>query len=686
MDAVPEPPPTGSSATVDRPAGGSRWMLPKIPLLVGVLGVGAAVSGGVWFKHRSDARQEAELRAIRTEVAALTADAAVYQARITSLRRDQEDMRVAALQANDQVADAWARERARCFAALVNRLDRAPMEPAFRAKAAGITAACTRRDLRLARAQLLQMPELRFPSAARFRELQAELYVRPLAEISRQNPEYYRAFQRAEPEAAREDIAALRQELLATDQEAATPQSMLKLELYSAVAPAGDPLVEDWKSLASAADFFEQPDPATLGAWRRAQRAIRRQDWPTAVAQMQSILRSTVRTRLPFRAAFARTLLKNHPDDKAAAYPFMQEAAVGGDAEARSWMVQEDLQQGRPGQALRWLETAVLAGEGAAVPKLLELYAQPAEAVPRDPTRAAGVLQRITVAPDAPPLALMLLARIYETGNGVPASSGNAFAYYRRAAEKNHVAAWPQVARCHLRGFGTSVDKEQAVAWATRAFAAGEREISLPLLLELMRTDPDRTAGAVQEMFEHETIAGPSGFQNLQVYGPSLAQLHALLGRYFDQKGQFAQAARFYAAAGKRDPAVQARHAALTAGRPCEACHGAGKVHSFVTCPTCGGRGSVLCHLCDGRGHTLVPGTPPCTTCDGSGTIVQEGRRLACSACGGNGKGKGNVIKQPCTACTQGREPCHDCTGGRIKVTKECPDCHGTGARSLAEQ
>jgi TPR repeat protein len=685
MDQVPEPSPAGAE-----PAAGavvrSRWLLPKLPLLIGAIGLGAAVGGGTWFKHRVDARAEAELQAIRSEVADLTAAADDYYARVRSLREQAAEFRGAAARLDDERSAAWARERSRDFDALVARLDRSADEAKFAQMKSAILSACEQRDLQNARELLLKIPELRFPSSARFRELQAELYLKPLVEFSRQNPAAYRELGRHEPAAAREDVAALRQELVASDLDTLTPQSMLKLELYSAVAPPGDPLAEDWASLAAAAEYFDQPDSATLAAWRRAQRAIRREDWDTAVAQMQSILRTTVRTRLPFRAAYARTLLRNRPEDRAAAYPFMQEAAAAGDAAARSWLVDEELRQGNPTQALRWLESGVLAGDATAVMPLLRLYAEPKEKLPRDAAREAGVLQRVLVAPDAPPLAAMLLARLYEEGNGVGASSGQALAYYRRAAERNHVPAMTALARCFLRGRGTAVDKDQAVAWAARAYEAGEREESLPLLLELMQNDPERAAGAVQELFEHEQVGGPSGFANEKIYGPSIAQLQSALGRYYDQKGMFAQAARLYAQSGRRDPAAKARHAALTTGRPCETCHGTGKLHSWVSCPTCDGRGTVVCHVCDGRGYTFVPGTPPCTTCGGSGTLVQNGRRLACGACGGTGKGKGSVVRKDCTVCTQGREPCHDCTGGRIRVTKECPDCHGTGARALADQ
>ncbi len=683
MDPVPEPPPNDAPRAAGGPAGASRWMLPKLPLLIGVFGLGAALAGGAWFQHRSDARAAAEIGAIRMEVAALNVTAAGYRERIAGLRWRAEQIRAAATQASDERALAWNRERARCFDTLLARLDQSADEEAFTRMNAQIQAACARRDLPQARTLLPKIPELRFPSAARFRELQHELYEVPLAQLSRQNPAFYRAFRQSEPEAAREDIAALRKELASSDLDAVTPQSLLKLELYSAVAPPGDSLAQDWASLASAPDYFDGANPATLAAWRRAQRAIRREDWQTAIAQMQSILWSTVRTRLPFRAAYARTLLKNRPDDHAAAYPFMEELAASGDAEARSWMVQEEMRRNRPAQALRWLESSVAAGDRDAVPKLLELYARPREAVPRDPAREGVLLHQINVAPDAPPLTSMLLARLAEETPGTP---GNAFAYYRQAAEKNHVPAFAQVARCYLRGEGTPVDQDQAIAWACRALAAGEREVSVPVLLELMQSKAERTAGAVELLFENQQIAAPAGFQDVRIHGSSMAQLQISIAAYFDRKGMFAEAARFYANSGSRDPAILARLAALTAPHPCETCHGTGKIHPTAPCPTCDGKGTVVCHVCDGRGYTYVPGTPPCTTCGGTGTVVQQGRVLTCGTCGGTGKGKGSVIRQTCPACTQGRETCHECGGtGRITLTKDCPDCHGTGVRALAD-
>lgn len=660
-------------------------MLPRWPVLIGVIGLGAVVTTGVAVKRGADARQYAELQAIRTEMSGLRAGLSQYQERMGSLRWNAHKFRAGADATMAEPAKSWARERARHFDALVARIDRTAEEAAFAKLSSELEAACARGDVATARERLLQLPEVRFPSVAKFRELQAELYLKPLAATSRQNPSYYRAFQQQEPEAAKEDIAALRQEIAAADLGAVTPQSMLKLELLSEVASPGDPLLDDFAALTSAADFFDNPDAATLAGWRRARRAIRAQDWQTATAEMQSILRSTVRTRQPFRAAYGHALIKNRPDEAGTAYPFMEEAATAGDAAARKWLVEEDLAKGRSAQALRRLEAAVMAGDAADVPKLLELYAKRREEVPRDLARQAGVLQRITVAPDAPPLASMLLARLYEEGGGVAASPENAFGCYQRAAEQRHVPAWPEMARRYLRGEGVPQDLDQARDWACRAFSAGEQARALPILIELMQTAPERAASAVQLLFDNEQVAAPAGFEDTRLIGASMAELQTQLARYLDQKGRYGQAARFYERSGSRDPGVVKRRAELTTVRPCETCSGAGKVKTTAPCPTCGGKGTVQCPVCDGRGFSYMPGSPPCSTCAGSGQIQQEGRQFVCSACGGTGKGKSSVVKQPCPSCTQGRTACRECTGGRIVSLKECPDCHGHGSRALAE-
>jgi DnaJ-class molecular chaperone len=109
-------------------------------------------------------------------------------------------------------------------------------------------------------------------------------------------------------------------------------------------------------------------------------------------------------------------------------------------------------------------------------------------------------------------------------------------------------------------------------------------------------------------------------------------------------------------------------------------------VQVSVPCPTCGGTGKHICSFCGGTGYILVPGSPPCPTCGGSGTMVQDRKVVVCAACGGTGKGKGSVIKQDCSHCNHGYIKCTDCVDGVIKVTKECPDCHGKGTWSLVDR
>lgn len=685
-ESRPEPTPPQSGPAGRSARGASRWRLPRLPVLIGMVGLGAVLTTGTLVKRRADARQHTELQAIRAEMSSSRASLADYRVRLRALREQADQLQGSALGARVEPDKSWTRERARHFGAFVARVERGADEAEFERLEREIDVACTRGDAAAAGAGLLRLSQVSFPSAARLAALRSELYLKPLAAFSRQTPDYYRAFQRHEPEAAKEDLTAFRAELEAMAIDTVTPQSMLKLEVFSAVAPKDDPLLADFASLISAPDYFDQPDAATLARWRQAQRAIRVADWPTAVAQMQSILKTTVRTRQPFRAAYARAVLKNTPDDAASAYAYLEEAAAAGDAGARAWVAEEDLKHGRKAQALRWLEAAALAGEKDSVAKLLELYALPRTALPRDVNREAGVLQRIETAPDAPALASMLLARLYEEGGGVARSPAEVFACYRRAAERQHVPAWPKLARCYLRGDGTATDLDAACDWACRALAAGELEESVPLLLELMNRAPDRTSSAVQLMFEQLQIAAPSGFSDTRLRGPGVAQLQLEVARYLDQAGNFAQAAKFYERSGSRDPAVAQRRGELTAVHPCETCGGAGKVPHATPCPTCGGKGTVVCASCDGRGYNFTPGSPPCTTCGGSGKVAQDGRTYACSSCGGTGKAKSSVIKQPCPNCVQGRATCRECVGGRRIVQKECPDCHGRGARALADE
>src|SRR5687768_16985416 len=93
MDEPRQPlPPKASSA----PPRGSRWMLPRLPVLIGIAGVGAVVTTGSWFKRQSDLRQGAEVQAIQAEVTGLKSQATQYQERIANLRWNAEKMRAAA--------------------------------------------------------------------------------------------------------------------------------------------------------------------------------------------------------------------------------------------------------------------------------------------------------------------------------------------------------------------------------------------------------------------------------------------------------------------------------------------------------------------------------------------------------------------------------------------------------------
>ena len=684
MDRPTDPPPSSPTPAAPARPEEKRRRGARGPAVIGVIALSALMAVGTWFRHRGAERAEAA-RAILAEVAARRAVLDHYRARFQNLQWNAAKLHAWADPYRTEPMQSWARERVRRFDALVGRIDRGADERRFDAMDKKIASLCAAGEFDAAREWVAQLPEVTFPDPAEFRRLQAETYLNPLTEFSRRTPDYYRAFQSAEPAAAAADIAELRRELVAADIAAVTPQTMFKLELLTAVAPENDPVLADWSAITSAGDYFENPDAETLAHWRRAQQAVRRRDWSTAVEQMQSILLTTVRTRQPFRAAFGWARLSNRPDQPAEAYPFLQEAASSGDRQARAWVAQEDDRQGRSAQALRWLEAAVADGETEGIPRLLALYAMDSSAVPRDAGREAETLHRIITAPDAPPLASLLLGRLYESGEGVAVSAAQAFVHYRRAAEKGLVEAWPEVARCHLRGVGTPANDAQALAWAGRAFAAGEREKSVPILMELMQRDPDRASGAIAQLFENEQTAAPAGFQDNRVAGPGIQQLQLMLAHHFDEQGRYGQAARAYAQAGDHNHAAATRLTELTTGHRCPTCGGVGKVRTSLPCPTCGGKGTVNCSHCDGRGYIYEPGTPPCTTCGGSGTVMQDGHAMTCAACGGTGKGKGSVIKKDCVYCVGGRVPCPDCTNRRIVQEKECPDCHGTGLRALAD-
>ena len=677
-------PAVDSGAASPRPASG--WSVARIPLLVGVIGLGAMVSTGVWTKRRADERAVAAVQAVHVAVDAHESELGDFRGRMINLEWQAGKLRAQAYAASTEPEKSWLRESSRLFDSLVATIEREAGEKEILAELAEIRALANRGDPEAAARKMKRLRAVRFPEPDAFRRIKAEIYERPLAQFSRQNPAYYRVFKEHEPDAARADAAALRESLQAVGVESMTPQALLGFELFAAVAQPHDPLVADWQTLTTAADFFEDPDQETLTRWRQAQEAVRALDWPTAVARMQSIIHSAARTRQPFRAAYGKAILKNRPGDTVAAYPFMQEAAAAGDVAARAWVSDVDVADGRFDAALPLLEARVADGENGAIPSLLAIYAMPVERVVRDREREFGTLLRIVANPDAPPLASMLLARHYEERDGDSQAAANALACYVRAAEQQHQPALMEVARCCFEGIGTAPDLRAAGAWAAKAFESGERARSVPMLLELMRRAPEAVAKAIQQMFSHEHVASPGGYTETRVEASGVAQLQQRLAEYLDRKGDYGAAARFYAQSGSRDAKVARRLGELTTARPCGECGGDGKTVITSRCSTCNGKGSLLCGACDGRGYNLVVGAPPCPTCGGTGGMVQDGRAVACAACTGTGKGKDSVTKKACGHCAAGKVACRACTSGQIKVTKDCAACDGRGSKSLADE
>ena len=659
------------------------WRWPRLPLLIGVIGLGGAVTTGTLFHQRAKEEVRQEVAAVERQLEQKLEPLVAYRSRLADLQWRASKFRGDAAAATAEPLRSWTRERAVRFDAFVGEVEAASGAAELEGAANAVRAWCEQGKWIEARAMLGTLPAAGYPEPAMVQALQARHYLGPLAQFSRQNPAYYRAFQENEPEAAAKDIAALRRQLVAAGIENLTPQTMLGFELLSAVAPPDDPLVTDLGTVMTAEDFFEHPDAATLAHWRAARRAMRTADWPTAVARMQAIVKTKVRTRQPFRAAYGRALIRQSPENATAAYPFFEEAALAGDKEARAWVSTEDLAKDRLPSALRWLEARVGDGETEATVPLLSLYARPSAELPRNEATELELLQKIVAAPDAPPLAWMLLARRLEQGS--QPSPEKAFAAYTRAAEAGYAPALLELARRARAGQGAPADPVAAAHWAARAYAAGEASAAVAMLLELMQTTPDQAAGAVQALLEHEQVASPAGYAETREQAGLVASLRLRLARHLDRQGKFGAAARFYSQAGAQDPGVQKRLAELTTARPCEACSGVGETTSWVACPTCGGKATRQCPACSGRGYTFKPGSPPCPTCGGAGGMVQDGRAVVCAACEGTGKGKASAVKEPCAHCASGRVPCGDCTGGRISVKKPCSNCRGTGSRSLAE-
>ncbi len=644
---------------------------------IGVLGLALLTAVGVWLHHRFN-RDSEDLAAVRSQLALRQEEADLYRQRFADLQATAAQIHAWAESQTAEPTRTWARERARRFDTLVAQLNHEDDAHAFADASHEIERLGANGDVTAARAQLAQLTPITFPSPSDFARQRHDLYEVPLAAFSRQNPDYYQAFRRQEPEMAARDATALRAEI-ASGGDSVTPQLMLKVDLLAVVAPPDDPVVAEWSALASAMDYFEDPDGATLAHWRKAQHALQQKDWQTATNEMQSIVISKVRTRQPFRAAYGRVLIKTKPDE---AYPFEVEAAAAGDRQARAWVAQQDYRQKRYGQAQRWLEAAVADGDKDSIPLLVELYDKHGDE--HDAAHETGVIERVTDRPDAPADAWLLLGRLYERTDPPGSPRTRAFACYVKAANKGS-AANAEVARCALRGIGTPENLDQARDAACAAFNAGDREHALPMLIELMRRAPEHSAGAIAHLFDQEQVGDRSPYMQTDVvFGPGVSQLKALLAAYFDQAGMYASAARFYG--GSRDLAATHRRAELTAAHPCPTCGGLGKVIVSVPCPTCGGSGKQICSYCGGTGYIYIPGTPPCLTCGGTGVVMQDRKPVACATCGGTGKGKGNVIKQDCPHCDHGYIRCTECNNGVIKVTKDCPDCHGKGTWSLAER
>jgi hypothetical protein len=90
-------------------------------------------------------------------------------------------------------------------------------------------------------------------------------------------------------------------------------------------------------------------------------------------------------------------------------------------------------------------------------------------------------------------------------------------------------------------------------------------------------------------------------------------------------------------------------------------------------------RQSRECHVCNGSGE--VSTATPCSNCNGTGSIMEDGRPRPCIECGGTGE------VHTCPNCEgTGEEPtCSRCEGEGVvfdDMTQEwitCPDCNGNG-------
>lgn len=647
---------------------------------LGVVGLGVLVGASALLSRPSPA-ELARRRQIQQQLAAGLRAADEYRGRFTALQHQVRAVEQWAAAEHADPMRRWAQERAHRYEALLAAADREAEARALAAGVSNISSLAQRGEWRRATDALGRLTVPEFPTGAGFDALRRTMLEAPLAEFSRDNPDYYRAFRQYEPEASRRDEVALRAEITGTDQRSATPQLMAKVDLLAAVAAADDPIVATWSSATSALDYFEAPDGATLARWADAQQAMHRGDWATAAAKMQAIMKSRVRTRQPFRAALGRALLKSRPDRPTDAYAFMAEAAAAGDRQARAWVADQDVQNHRYAAARHWLEARVADHEPEAVGQLIAVYRlQPASDVDGE----VATLEHVTGDPDAPASAWLLLGTLYERVDP-PDAKAKAVACYQRAAAKGSADALAEVARCALKGIGTARDPDAARDAAIGAYTAGSQETAAPVLLQLMTEAPETTATAVEVLLGRESIAGEGGYTESRVVdGPGVAALKVQVARYLDAHGRRGAAARLYR--GLQDPKSIERYGELTAGHPCETCGGTGKVTVSAPCPTCGGKGTLTCSFCGGAGFVYVPGTPPCGTCGGTGRVRQDGKVVACATCAGTGRGQGTTVKQDCAHCDHGQVDCPDCAGGVVTRRKECPECHGVGTWTLAER
>ena len=75
----------------------------------------------------------------------------------------------------------------------------------------------------------------------------------------------------------------------------------------------------------------------------------------------------------------------------------------------------------------------------------------------------------------------MTLARMYDTGRGVPQDYVQAATWYRRAAEQGHANAQNNVGVMYFRGEGVSQDHAAAAQWFQKAADQGNTNAQIAL-------------------------------------------------------------------------------------------------------------------------------------------------------------------------------------------------------------